>query len=107
MLATGWYAVGLTPGQMQTLTFVMLVFAGQANVFVMRERRYFWRSWPAPVMILASSADVAVVATLAARGVLMNSLPLALIAALLAATVVFAFALDLVKIATLSQLRID
>ena len=41
---------------MQTLTFVMLGFAGQGNVYVLRERGRFWSSRPAPIMVLASLA---------------------------------------------------
>ena len=32
--------------QLQTLIFVMLVFSGQGTVYLVRERRHFWRSMP-------------------------------------------------------------
>ena len=32
--------------QMQTLMFVMLVFTGQVNVYLVRERHHFWNSLP-------------------------------------------------------------
>ena len=107
VLAAGWYVLRFTPDRMQTLTFVMLVFAGQANVFVLRERGRLWDSRPAPVMLLASAADVAVVGCLAASGVLMSPLPLPVIAILLLVTCVFALTMDSVKLATFAQFRID
>ena len=107
VLAAGWFALGLGPVEMRTLTFVMLVFAGQATVYVLRERGPFWSSRPAAVMLFASSADVAVVASLAIGGILMAPLPPAIIGLLFVATLAFAFALDFVKMTVFSRLRID
>jgi H+-transporting ATPase len=107
VLAAGWYWLGLTALQMQTLTFIMLVFAGQANMFVVRARGRFWRSWPAPIIIMASSGDMAIVTCFAASGILMSPLPLPVIGGLCLATIGFAFALDSIKIAVFAQLRID
>ena len=76
VLGVGWYGLRLSPGEMQTLTFVMLVFAGQGNVYVLREHGRFWSSRPAPIMLLASLCDVLLVAALAAGGVLMSPLPI-------------------------------
>ncbi len=107
VLATGWYALRLGPDQMQTLTFVMLVLAGQANVFVLRERGHLWHSRPAPVMLLASGVNVIAAAGLAAGGVLMSALPVAVIAALFGTTLAFALMMDQVKTATFARLQID
>ena len=107
VLAAGWYVLHFSPDRMQTLTFVMLVFAGQANVFVLRERGRLWDSRPAPIMLLGSAADVAVVGFLAASGVLMSPLPLPVIAMLLLVTCVFALTMDSVKLATFARFRID
>jgi H+-transporting ATPase len=75
VLAIGWFIGGLDPGQMRTLTLLMLVFAGQATVYVLREHGHFWSSRPATIMLLASSADVAIVASFGIGGVLMTPLP--------------------------------
>jgi H+-transporting ATPase len=107
VLAAGWFEFGLGPGEMQTLTFTTLVFAGQANVYVLRERGPFWSSRPAPVMLLASAADLAVVTSLAMGGVLMTPLPPAFFGMLLVATLVFAFALDAIKRIVFARLAID
>ena len=70
VLGVGWYGMRLSPGEMQTLTFTMLAFAGQGNVYVLREHGRLWSSRPAPIMLLASLCDVLLVASLAAGGVL-------------------------------------
>lgn len=107
VLAAGWFVLGLGPDEMRTFTFVMLVFGGQATVYVLRERGHLWSSRPASVMLFASLADVAIVASLAMGGVLMTPLPPAIVGILLIATLAFGLALDFVKIAVFSRLRID
>jgi H+-transporting ATPase len=107
VLGVGWYGLRLNPGEMQTLTYVMLVFAGQGNVYVLREHGRLWSSRPAPIMLLASLCDVLLVAALAAGGVLMNSLPIKLIGLLAATTILFTLAMDSIKLAVYARLRID
>ena len=97
VLAIGWFIGGLDPGQMRTLTFLMLVFAGRATVYVLREQSHFWSSRPASIMLLASSADVAIVASFAIGGVLMTPLPPTIVGILLITTLAFGLALDFVK----------
>jgi H+-transporting ATPase len=107
VLATGWFVLRLSPSQMQTLTFLALALAGQANIYVLRERRHFWKSVPAPVMLVASSADVMIVTGLALAGLLMAGLPLAEVAGLWMATLAFAFGFDVIKLAVVARVRID
>jgi len=57
--------------------------------------------------LVASFADVAVVASLALGGVLMSPLPLSIVALLLATTIGFTLGMDSLKLAVLSRLRID
>ena len=71
VLCLGWWGLRLSPSEMQTLTF-MLVFAGQGNVYVLRTHGRFWRSRPAPIMLLTSFTDLLVVASFAAGGLLMS-----------------------------------
>jgi hypothetical protein len=47
VLGVGWYGLRLSPGEIQTLTYAMLVFAGQGNVYVLRTHLRVWRSRPA------------------------------------------------------------
>lgn len=107
ILAFGWYGLRLIPDQMQTLTFVMLGFAGQGNVYVLRERGRLWRSRPAPIMIGASCCDLMLMGCLAAFGIFMAPLPLWIIAMLAGTTVIFTLAMDTIKLGVLARLRID
>jgi H+-transporting ATPase len=92
--------------QLQTLVFVMLVFTGQGNVYLVRERRHFWQSRPSGWLVLSSCADIVVVGLLASKGILMAPISPVLIAELLAAVVVFLTLVDLLKVRILSGLGI-
>ena len=107
ILSLSWYVLHLSPIQMQTLTFVMLGFAGQGNVYVLRERGRLWNSRPAPIMVLASACDLLLMGGLAAGGFLMAALPLSIIGILVATTIAFTLAMDSIKLAVFAQLRID
>ena len=107
ILSLSWYSLGLTTDQMQTLTYVMLAFAGQGNVYVLRERGRLWHSRPAPIMMIASTCDIILVAILAAGGILMAQLPISIILLLAGATIFFTLTMDSIKMLVLSRLRID
>ncbi len=84
--------------QLQTLIFVMLVFTGLGNVYLVRERRHFWQSRPSRWLMLATLLDIAVVSAMASRGILMTAISPALIAGLLAVAMAYLVALDFLKI---------
>jgi H+-transporting ATPase len=107
ILAVGWFYFGLNPERMQSLTFLTLILAGQSNIYVLRERRHFWRSHPAWVMVMASTADIAIVGALAVAGLLMAPLPITIVGGLCATTIAFAFTLDAIKVGVFHRLRID
>jgi len=97
----------LPPDQMQTLTYVMLAFAGQGNLYVLRERGRLWHSRPAPVLLLTSLGDLILVGCLAGAGILMSALPISTILLLVATTAIFTLAMDSIKLATFARLRVD
>lgn len=107
VLAAAWFGLGFPPEEMQTLTFVMLALAGQANQMVLRERGHVWHSRPARIMVLASLTDAVVICGLALGGVLMTPLPIWVIGALVGTTALFALGMDVVKVAVRSRIRID
>lgn len=84
--------------QLQTLMFVMLVFTGQANVYLVRERGHFWKSKPSRWMLAGTLADVIVVTLLATRGLLMAAIPLSFVAISLLAVILFMPCADWLKI---------
>ena len=46
MIAAGKYVFGFDPGEPQTLAFITLVFASQATVYAVRDRKRMWHSRP-------------------------------------------------------------
>jgi H+-transporting ATPase len=104
-----WVAHGvlhLGAHQTQTLIFLMLVFSGQATVYVVRERGRFWSSRPAGVLLAATIFDVVAVSTLAMRGIFMTSLGLPSIALVLVIAGAFMFVMDPIKIRVLHRFRL-
>ncbi|WP_291511231.1 plasma-membrane proton-efflux P-type ATPase [Acidithiobacillus sp.] len=89
----------------QSLDFLGLVFSGLANVFLVRERGHLWASLPGRFLLWASLADIVVVSVLASQGWLMTALPVPIILALLAATVLFTLLLDQIKVPLLRRLN--
>ncbi|MDD5404624.1 MAG: plasma-membrane proton-efflux P-type ATPase [Sulfuricella sp.] len=84
--------------QLQTLIFVMLVFTGLGNVYLVRERRHFWQSRPSRWLMVATALDLAVVCAMASQGVLMSAISPALIAGLLALALAYLVMMDFLKI---------
>ena len=104
--STGRFLLNFDTGTLQTLTVVTLVFSGQAVFYVARERQHLWSSRPGKWLIISSTVDLTLISLLAINGVLMRPLPIAIVAGLLAAAVVFSLLLDLVKVALFHRLRI-
>lgn len=84
--------------QLQTLVFAMLVFTGQCNVYLVRERTHFWHSRPSLWLMVASGADILVVSVLATSGILMAAIPWTLIVDVLAVVIAYSFVVDRLKI---------
>ena len=84
--------------QLQTLIFVMLVFTGQGNIYLVRERRQFWKSAPSRWLLMASMFDIVVVCALSTQGLLMAPIPLSLVSGLLALVLVYLIVVDFIKI---------
>ncbi len=106
MLALGKFRLGLGTGELQTLAFVTLVFGSQAVLYVVRELRHLWNSWPSKWVLASSAADVAIVSALALSGILMDPLPWRILVAIFAAAIGFAFILDQVKLRIIAMIRI-
>ena len=83
--------------QLQTLIFVMLVFTGLGNVYLVRERRHIWRSRPSGWLMFATVLDLAVVCAMASQGILMTPIGPAPIGGLLAVGLVYLVIVDFLK----------
>jgi H+-transporting ATPase len=106
VVAAGKYVVGFDARELQTLAFVTLVFASQATINVVRDRTHMWHSRPGGWLVLSSLLDLGIAASLAITGTLMVPLPALTVAAVLAGAIAFSMALDAVKHATFTRLKI-
>jgi len=106
VLAIGKFGMNLGLEALRTLAFVVLVFGSQATLYAIRERRHLGGSRPSLWLAVSSVADIAIASTLAVGGIAMTSLPSLMVAGTLAAAVVFAFVLDLVKVPVFARLGI-
>lgn len=102
----GFNILHLPLKQLQTLTFLLLVFTGQGNVYLMRERRHFWSSLPGKWLMVSSFFDIVAVSFMAATGVLMTAVSPFLIIALLVIIICYLFVIDLVKVPLFRYLNI-
>ncbi|MGB7602784.1 MAG: HAD-IC family P-type ATPase, partial [Candidatus Sulfotelmatobacter sp.] len=84
--------------QLQTLVFLMLVFTGQGNVYLVRERNRLWHSFPSRWLMVSSAIDIVVVSLMATTGILMAPISWSLVASLLGVVMVFLFVIDGVKV---------
>ncbi len=106
VVAAGKYILGFHIAELRTLAFITLVFAGQATVYVVRERRHMWHSRPGKWLVLSSLLDLGIAAALAITGTLMAPLNTVTVAAVLAGAMVFSVALDAVKYVAFRSLKI-
>jgi H+-transporting ATPase len=104
ILAIGKYRLHLPIESLRTLTLVTLVFSGQALFLTVRERHHLWSSRPSTIVIACSIADLLIIPTLAVSGSLMAPLPIAIVLSILAASILYAFVLDAVKLAIFRRL---
>lgn len=98
VLAFGAYRMRFGIAALQTLAFIVIVFGNQATTYTNRERRHLWSSRPSIWLLLSSIADLLIASTLAVAGIAMTALPVLMVAGVLVAAIVFAIALDFVKV---------
>ena len=106
ILAVGKFQLHLGIESLRTLCVVGIVFGSQATMYVIRGRQHLWGLRPSALLVLSSAADVLIISTLAALGIAMAPLPIAIIACEFVAAVVFGAILDVVKIPIYGRLRI-
>ena len=84
--------------QLQTLIFIMLVFSGQATVYMVRERRHFWSSRPSRWLLTSSLLDVLIVSVMATQGILMAPIGLGLVGGVFLLILLYLVIVDFLKI---------
>lgn len=105
VLMVGKFRLGLGIGDLQTMSFLAVVFGNEASLYALRSRQSLW-STPSGWLVLSSVADVVIASTLATRGIVMTASPVILVAGTLIAAVAFAFVADIAKFPILSRLKI-
>jgi len=106
VVAAGKFAFGFNIAQLRTLAFITLVFAGQATIYVVRERRHMWCSRPGSWLVVSSVLDLSIAGALAISGTLMAPLSALTVAVVLSGAMVFSVVLDAVKQVTFKCLKI-
>lgn len=93
----GWNVLRLPIPTLQTMVFLWMVFSGQATVYLVRERRNFWRTRPGWWLIASTLGDVLVVGSMAIRGWLMTPISLSEALALLGVSLTYLLSGDFIK----------
>ncbi len=83
---------------LQTIVFVWLVASGQATVYLVRERRHFWRTWPGRWLLASTVVDLIAVSLLATGGWLMAPITAAMVLTLFGLAVVYLVGVDQLKV---------
>ena len=87
----------LTWEELQTFTMLLLVFTSQFRVFIVRERRHFWSSWPGTALIMSTTATLTGFIFLGIYGVVMSPLQVNQVFFLLGFSALFIVGIDLPK----------
>jgi H+-transporting ATPase len=82
------------------------VQVAKAATCVIRGRQHLWGLRPSIWLVLSSVADVLIISTLAALGIAMAPLPIAIVAGVFAAAVAFGAILDVVRVPVFARLHI-
>jgi H+-transporting ATPase len=106
ILTVGKIGLGLDTEALRSLTFLILVFGGQATLYSIRERKHLWSSCPSNWLMASSVADILIASVLAISGIAMAPLPVLVVVGTFLSAAVFAFVLDLVKVPVFARLKI-
>jgi H+-transporting ATPase len=106
VLAIGHFIEHYDAATLQTLAFVTVVCGNQATTYNNRERRRIWSSRPSWPLVISSLIDTSLACGLAWAGLAMSPLPPLTVAAIVGAAIVFAFAIDFVKVPVFEWLSI-
>lgn len=98
VLAVARSVLGLAWPAVRTVVFLMLVFSGQATVYVVREPDHWWRSRPSGPLLAASFAGLLAVTAMARFGLLMAPVGWAAVGWVLGFAMAFGLLLDSLKI---------
>ena len=101
------FPLGLGIETLRTVAFVAIVFGNQATTYTNRARQHIWSSKPSGWLVLSSVVDLLIASTLATCGIAMTPVSILVVAQLTVAAIVFAFAVDFVKVPVYRRLDIS
>jgi H+-transporting ATPase len=87
----------LNSQELQTFTMLLLVFTSQFRVFIVRERRYFWSSWPGKALVLSTAVTIVAFILLGIHGIFIPHLKLYQVLFIMGFSALFTFGIDLPK----------
>ena len=100
---SGRFLFNLPFRSLQSFVFLGLVYSGQANIYLVRERSYFWKSKPSNFLLTAQIGGIIIATLLSIYGWLIASVPIIMIIYLLIFTLLFLFILDITKVRILNK----
>jgi H+-transporting ATPase len=87
----------LNSQELQTFTMLLLVFTSQFRVFIVRERKYFWSSWPGKALVFSTAATIVAFILLGVYGIFIPNLKLNQVLFIMGFSALFTFGIDLPK----------
>jgi H+-transporting ATPase len=77
----------------------------QATVYLVRERRHFWSSWPSRWLLTSSLLDVLIVSVMATQGILMAPISPVLVGGVFLLILIYLVIVDVLKTKTIQRLH--
>jgi len=94
--------------RLQTFVFDLLVFSGQFTVYVVRERKMFWKSMPSQWLLTSSIADFVVISLISVLGILVPPISLTDLAVALVYSALTTLLLnDVVKVIAFKRYKVQ
>ncbi len=106
ILAFGNYQLHFNTEQIRSLSFLVVVFGNQATTYTNRERQRLWSSRPSNWLVVSSIGDVIIASILVIGGIAVAPLSVWVVIAMLAAALIFALLLDILKVPVFNHLKI-
>jgi H+-transporting ATPase len=106
ILAVGKFEMGFEVEKLRTLSVLAIVYASQATLYSIRDRRHWLGLRPSIWVVLSSVADLLIISTLAIRGIAMAPIAIPVVAAEFGAALAFGLVLNTIKIPVFARLRI-
>jgi H+-transporting ATPase len=96
-LFLGTHYFHLQSGQLQTFMLLMLIFTSQFNVYIVRERKFFWSSRPGRELMLSTAGALVVFSLLGVFGLIITPIAAHQVLFILGFSAGFTFAIDYPK----------